>query len=84
MALATPSTIREYRLKQLGKEGLMSKDPKCRVCDNPTNGGLPECENCWEVERRLTDYVRSEKGKRFVLETLLLRCRTEDHIAQRG
>ncbi len=57
----------------------MSATTPCKVCEAPTpfqDSGLGqvECTNCWEVEKRLTAYLKSENGRRFVLNLLL----TED------
>ncbi len=45
---------------------------KCRTCgaDGDMDGTCQECANCWEVEKRLEDYLRSQKGRDFV-ETAL-------------
>jgi hypothetical protein len=47
----------------------------CKVCGKEVDGypkgtlHIP-CPNCWEVERRLSDYLKSENGKKFVREAL--------------
>lgn len=58
----------------------MSENP-CKVCEAPTPFpdsiiGQVECTNCWEVEKRLTAYLKSENGRRFALNLLL-----SDHMA---
>jgi hypothetical protein len=36
----------------------------CKTCGTPTNlTGTKLCNPCWEVERRLGDYLRSEQGR---------------------
>jgi len=54
----------------------MSATTPCKVCGKPSpfpDGGLGqvECTNCWEVEKRLTAYLKSENGRRFALNLLL-------------
>jgi hypothetical protein len=53
-------------------------DKRCTTCDDlgDCGGTIPKCANCWEVEKRLDEYLRSEKGLLFV-ETALRR-RTAD------
>jgi len=53
----------------------MSTTP-CKVCGAPapfpdSGLGQVECTNCWEVEKRLTAYLKSENGQRFVLRALM-------------
>jgi hypothetical protein len=44
----------------------------CDTCGEPTTfTGTKRCNNCWEVERRIQDYARSAKGKKFLLHTLV-------------
>lgn len=45
---------------------------KCYVCEDEGDcgGTIPKCANCWEVERRLDMYLRSEKGQKFVVAAL--------------
>jgi hypothetical protein len=39
----------------------------CETCGTPTPfTGTRRCNNCWEVERRLPDYMNSPKGWDFV------------------
>lgn len=44
----------------------------CSTCGASADcGGTTEkCANCWEVERRLGDYLKSDKGRRFVLDAV--------------
>lgn len=47
----------------------------CAVCGKPTTYGgekisRPQCTNCWEVEHRIQDYVKSDEGKKFLLKAL--------------
>lgn len=41
---------------------------KCSTCgsESDCSGTIDKCANCWEVERRLSDYLKSEKGRAFV------------------
>jgi len=45
---------------------------KCEVCgdDGDCRGTIPKCTGCWEVERRLGRYLRTEKGLAFVKHAL--------------
>jgi hypothetical protein len=38
----------------------------CKTCGEPSFPGTKECTNCWEVERRLEDYLKSPGGWEFV------------------
>lgn len=39
----------------------------CKTCGTPTQYlGTKLCDNCFEVERRLEDYLKSQKGQEFV------------------
>ncbi len=40
----------------------------CTTCGDKgdCNGTIPKCANCWEVEKRLAYYLKSEAGKTFV------------------
>ena len=39
----------------------------CETCGTPTPfTGTRRCNNCWEVERRMPDYMKSPKGWDFV------------------
>lgn len=42
----------------------------CKTCGDigAMEGSAPECTNCWEVEKRLDDYARSEKGRKILLK----------------
>ncbi len=43
----------------------------CETCGtNTPNTGSKRCDSCWEVEKRLQHYVRSENGQKCVLEAL--------------
>jgi hypothetical protein len=44
-----------------------SETVPCETCGTPTRfTGTRRCNNCWEVERRLPDYMKSPKGWAFV------------------
>lgn len=39
----------------------------CETCGTPTPMlGTKRCTNCWEVEKRLLEYLRSINGRKFV------------------
>lgn len=43
----------------------------CATCNTPTlMTDTKRCNVCWEVEARLSTYLRSERGQKFVLEAL--------------
>ena len=43
----------------------------CKTCGDPTPMlGTKLCDGCWEVESRLPSYMKSKKGRQFVVETL--------------
>lgn len=44
--------------------------PDCATCGKVGESGDDACANCWEVERRLPDYLRTEKGRAFVAQLL--------------
>lgn len=39
---------------------------RCKTCDKPAFANSDLCCNCWEVERRLEEYLQSEKGRDLV------------------
>jgi len=44
----------------------MNETVPCETCGKPTPyRGTKRCNNCWEVERRLPDYVKSSRGRAF-------------------
>lgn len=43
---------------------------RCVTCGTATWRDCPECDNCWNVERRLPDYLKSEHGRDFVRQEL--------------
>jgi uncharacterized small protein (DUF1192 family) len=54
----------------------------CVTCNRDISdylgGRSTQCANCWEVERRLGDYLRSEAGRKFVLCELELVSASEE------
>lgn len=48
----------------------------CSTCNKDIfdylGGNMGQCANCWEVERRLADYIKSEIGRKFVENSLLI------------
>lgn len=46
---------------------------KCKTCGDvgAMSGHLPECTTCYEVEKRLDEYLKSTKGREFVINALL-------------
>ena len=42
----------------------------CATCGDKAISGCRQCGNCFEVERRLPDYLMSAQGRRFVQEAL--------------
>lgn len=43
----------------------------CALCGEPTDfTGTKRCNNCWEVERRLDDFLKSANGRRLLLQKL--------------
>jgi hypothetical protein len=43
----------------------------CTTCGFPTTFNYTgRCTNCWEVERRLKEYLKSENGREFVRKLL--------------
>lgn len=48
---------------------------KCTTCGKlgDLDGRLSQCANCWEVEKRLTDYLKSPAACRFVIVELAAR-----------
>lgn len=42
-------------------------------CGNRKHESYHKCHNCYEVENRLEDYLRSQSGQKFVLDCLLKR-----------
>ena len=49
------------------KSDVTIKTVPCKRCGKPTSYlGTKLCNGCWEVESRLDDYLRSEKGRQYV------------------
>lgn len=46
----------------------MNEEPenKCTTCGEPCH--MKQCTNCWEVEHRLEDYLKTPKGFVFVMK----------------
>jgi len=45
---------------------------KCKYCGKDTmNDGTKLCNNCWEVDNRIDDFVKTEEGKGRVLTAIL-------------
>jgi hypothetical protein len=43
----------------------------CEICGKPTHyTGTKRCNNCWEVERRLPEFIRSANGLKAVAAAL--------------
>jgi hypothetical protein len=44
-------------------------EKRCTTCGErgDCGGTIAKCATCWEVERRLDEYLRSEAGLEFVL-----------------
>ncbi|MCK4527998.1 hypothetical protein KAW18_11570 [candidate division WOR-3 bacterium] len=52
----------------------------CRTCGKPVPSiMLPDpldhnhnvtCVNCWEVETRINEYLKSDKGRKLIIEAL--------------
>lgn len=43
----------------------------CKTCDNPAAfDDCDKCTNCWEVEKRLDDYLKSDRGRKLVCAAL--------------
>ena len=43
----------------------------CETCSEPTTyTGTKRCNGCWEVERRIQDYIRHPNGRKFLLQSL--------------
>lgn len=52
-----------------------SKLPRhCKTCQTPTIPGSDNCTNCWEVEHRIDQYLRSENGFALACEAMA-KCR---------
>lgn len=49
----------------------------CKWCDEPTSMlGTEECNKCWEVTSRLSNFLRSQKARDFVRQILSSREET--------
>lgn len=55
----------------------------CETCGKlgDCNGTIDKCANCWEVEKRLTDYLKSEFGREFVGLALMDAMPEEQQLA---
>lgn len=44
---------------------------KCETCGKPADfEGAKKCCNCWEVEKRIDEFIRSPKGRQTVLDKI--------------
>ncbi len=64
--------VRNYTVQLLGCEHQPCgvEHVPCGICGRPSSPVDCRCDNCWEVEKRLADYIESPAGKAFVLKTL--------------
>lgn len=46
----------------------LENENECTTCGDKCY--LKQCTNCWEVERRLKDYMKSRKGQMFVYDVI--------------
>lgn len=45
----------------------MNDTTPCGICQTPTTYlGTGLCDNCWEIEHRLSDLLRTAHGRAFV------------------
>ena len=50
----------------------MNEQKLCGTCDRPLNPPSgTRCNSCWEVEHGFDEYIKSEKGRAFVLGAVL-------------
>lgn len=60
----------------------------CDLCGTPTVfRGTRRCVNCWEVETRLADYLRSRAGRAMAFRLLGELCAADEfdaHVAAVG
>lgn len=50
---------------------LTTETVPCKYCGNETQCvSTKVCNNCWEVEHRLPSFLKSEKGREFVVALL--------------
>jgi len=52
------------------EEKTMDETKSCERCGEACTSAL--CTNCWEVEKRLSLYLKSKAGQRFVLSALIV------------
>lgn len=43
---------------------------ECTTCGKLHLSGCELCNNCWEVERRIADYLKSPKGVQFIRDAM--------------
>jgi len=43
----------------------------CEICGNNTSSVSKRCNNCWQVEHRLEEYLKHKAGRDKVAEILL-------------
>lgn len=49
---------------------MLKETDKCTTCGKQHLSGGDLCNNCWEVERRLADYLKSPKGVQQVRDAM--------------
>jgi hypothetical protein len=53
----------------LNSQDIIRDTIPCRICGNPTTfNGTELCDNCWEVTRRLSDFVQCQNGLEYIKE----------------
>jgi predicted DsbA family dithiol-disulfide isomerase len=50
----------------------------CPTCGKDTIMGLPQCPNCWEVEKRIDKYLESKEGLHMILNKISVIKLTEE------
>ena len=62
--MRSPRSIRSRRVPPAAQYA-------CDTCQQPTQyGGTRRCDNCWEVEHRLADYLAAAPGRAAVRAAL--------------
>jgi hypothetical protein len=44
---------------------------KCEICGGKAGSGTLRCDNCWEVEQRLEEYLKHPAGRANVADVLM-------------
>jgi len=67
----TDNEDRKSHLHLVGEKIVEDYMVQCGICGNNTSSVSKRCNNCWQVEHRLEEYLTHKAGRDKVAEILL-------------